>query len=186
MSELILPPREFTDEVRDYGSVLMHFASVTNFPERLLNHPDHIMVKSDNISNFDHRVRSITPWAENTAFIEVDSRFLVAAQLLVPLTIADGKPVSWVEIMEPKSAEGTADYLGVEYAEFFHEDFNQAGLMMKKSRVNFEKRVDDLHRWWNVRLNDDGQELRITDKPLADIIDRELDEGTARHLKMAA
>ena len=163
----------------------MYFTSVSGFPEGLLGYPDHVMIKSSSPSDFEEKVKAIRPWAEESAFMEIDSRFLVAAHLVVPLALAEHKPVEWLEIMEPKSPDGTVDYLGAEYAEFYYEDFNKAGLLMKRNKIPYEKRTDDNHRWWNVRINDKGQELRVTDKPLSEIVDKELDEGTARYLKAA-
>lgn len=186
MSELILPPQDINDEVKKYGQTMLHFMWSTDFPEGLVTNPDHVMIKSATPSDFDKRVKSISPWAEQKIFVEVDTRFLVAARLIVPMALTEYKEVNWIEIMESKSPDGTADYLGVEYVEFYHSDFNQAGLFMKRKKVDAEKRVDGLHRWWNIRMNDEGQELRITDKPLSEIIDKELDESTARHLKLAA
>jgi hypothetical protein len=88
--------------------------------------------------------------------------------------------------MEAKSPDGTADFLGAEYVQFYHEDFNRAGLLLKKKRIEAERRTDGIHRWWNVPMNQAGQELRITDKPLSEIIGQELEDGTARTLSVAA
>lgn len=186
MSELILPPKEVHSEARRYGRTMLEFVHATDFPESLLAHPDHLMIKSSGVSDFEKKVKSITPWAEEAAFLEVDERFLVAARLIMPIALTDYKEVDWVEIMEPKSVEGTVDYLGAEYAQFYHNDFNSVGVIMKKKRVDFEKRTDGMHRWWRVPMNDEGQEIRITDKPLAEIIGRELDDGTAKQLLLAA
>lgn len=186
MSEVLIPPKDITCEVRKYGQTMMNFVRTSDFPEGLLGYPDHLMIKSTDASDFDKRVKEIGPWAEQVAFVEIDTRFLVAAQLLVPLMLTDHRPVQWVEIMEPKSPDGTVDFFGVEYAEFYYNDFNKAGLMMKKQKIPAEKRTDGIHRWWNIRMNEAGQEVRITDKPLSEIIGRELDDGTAKSLNIAA
>lgn len=184
MSEIIVPRKDqdIEDEARNYGRTLLSFVWGTDFPESLLSYPDHLMIKSSGPSDFERKVKALSPWAEQAAFVEVDDRFLVAAQLVVPLALTQQKGVRWVEIMEPKSPDSTADFLGAEYTEFYYDNFYKAGLMLKKSRVEAEKRTDNNHRWWHVRMNDKGQELRITDTPLAGIIGRELDDGTARPL----
>jgi hypothetical protein len=186
MSELLVPPREINDQIRSYGETVLRFASVMDFPSILISRPDHVMIKSSTPSDFDRKVKLVTPWAEQAAFLEVDSRFLVAAHLITPIALTEYKEVSWIEIMESKSPDGTTDYLGAEYAEFYHSDFIQAAKLMKSKRIDFEKRTDGIHRWWNIRLNEEGQELRISDKPLMDIIGRQLDDGTARELRLAA
>lgn len=146
MSEILVPPGDVMSEVRRYGQVMLDFVSWTNFPEPLLTQPDHLMIKTETPSEFDKRVKDLTPWAERAAFVEVDTRFLVAAQLVVPLALTDYRHVEWIEVMESKSPDATADYLGAEYVEFYVSDFNKAGQAMKKKRIPYEKRVDESHR----------------------------------------
>ena len=182
MSEILTPPPEIEREAQKYGQAMLRFVNSTDFPIDILTYPDHLMIKTTSPSDFDKKVKAINPWSEQVAFMEIDERFLVAAHLVVPLTMTQYRPVEWLEIMEPKSPESTSDYPGAEYVEFYHNNFNEAGLLMKKRRITYEKRVDGHHRWWNIRINDEGQELRITDKPLSEIIGQELDDGTARQL----
>lgn len=183
MNEIILPPSDLPVDVKVFGSKVTSYARSNDFPEALLSQPDHVMIKSINPADFDKKFNSLKPWtAEKPYFIDIDDRFLVAARLLVPMALSQHRPVDWIELMEPKSSEGTADYLGVEYAEFFYTNFDQARLMLERKKIDYDRRADQDHRWLNVRINDEGQEIRITDRMLAETIDSELETGRAKIL----
>ncbi|MBX4197250.1 hypothetical protein KW801_01690 [Candidatus Saccharibacteria bacterium] len=183
MNELVLPPSDISREITDYGRLVAGYVYHQNFPEVLLSDPDHVMIKSSDPADFDTKFKQLKPWtAEDRYFAEIDGRFLVAARFLVPLALIERRPVEWIQIMEPKSLDGTFDYFGVEYAEFFYQDFDKARLMLDKNKIEYSKKADEDHSWLNIRINNQGQEIRITDKLLAETIDSEVESGRARPL----
>lgn len=179
MPELLVPPEDITREVSEYGEKLSSFISSHRFPSGLLSSPDHVMIKSATPGDFGKKAREIKDWAEYMAFTQIDWRFLVAARLIVPLSITRNRPVSWVEIMEAKSPDGTADYIGAEYTTFFFDNLGAAEGLIRNQQIPMERRADGAHKWLSININDQGQELRITDKCLTDTIDKELDDQTA-------
>lgn len=179
----MLASNDIPRDVTDYGKAMLGFVQRKNFPELLLGQPDNVMIKSSSPADFQNKFQNLKSWtAEHPYFIDVDGRFLVAARLLVPMSLAAQRPVEWIEIMEPKSPDGTVDYFGAEYTEFFYGDFHKAELMLKKSRIDYAGMADPEHRWLNVRINKDGQEIRITDSFLAETIDAEVASGKAKLL----
>jgi hypothetical protein len=184
MSEVILgPDQQIPQEIRDYGHRLEAFAKSKGIPDPLIADPDHAMIKVPTPAAFNERYSSLlTGIAEQPVFTEIDFRFIVAARLLIPISLTPGRILDRIEIMEAKSPEGTADYLGVEYTEFFYRDFNRAVNVLNKRQVPHELRHDGIHRWISMRMNDEGQEMRITDRRLAETLDLELDGEMARKL----
>jgi hypothetical protein len=183
MSELVLPPSDISNEITGYGKLVAGYVYNKDFPEILLGDPDHVTLKSTDATDFDTKFKQLKPWtAEDRYFSDVDGRFLVAARFLVPMALMERRPVEWIQIVEPESADGSLDYFGVEYAEFFYPEFTKARMMLERSKVAFSERNDDTHRWLNIKLNDKGQDIRITDRMLAETMDAEVESGRARTL----
>lgn len=182
-TEIVLPSQDIPKEIRAYGQELSGFAYHTRFPEDLLYYPDYVMFKAPNADGFKERVDGIKTWAaEQPIFTEVDWRFVVMAHLAVPVELIDRRPVENVEVMEAKSREGTVDYLGVEYASFFVEDFGEATSRLGKRHIHYELMADGYSRWLNICINGLGQEVRLSDHVLAEALEKRLEDGTAHYI----
>jgi hypothetical protein len=182
MSEIIIPRTDIETEGWQYGSVMLSFIQRHQLPDWLTQNPDHLMVKSADASDFGKRVKDLYSFTPEVTFLELDFRFIAAAKLMIPLALSDNRKVPRVQIMEAK----VGDYIGPEYAVFFHKDFHYVRAQLEHNKVDAVERSDHMHRWWNIRISNAGQELRITDTPLAQIIDFEVQEGIARPLPKAA
>lgn len=186
MSEVILPPKPsegIYGEALSYGQNLSWFVWKENFPDELLAEPDHIMVKAPTPSDFEKRVQSLKPLAAESRFLEIDSRFLVAFRMIGAVAIQPSKRVEMVEVMETRHPDSQEEFVGVEYNTFYYPNFNEARKKLRNRRIEYITRSDEYHRWINIRINNDGQEVRITDKRLAETLDEELDSGIARILQ---
>jgi len=184
MSEILTPPEDINDLVSDYRGQLDYFAYSVDFPPILLQEPDHMMLKAADPVDFAEKVREIKPWTEKeeVAFMELDWRFLAVARLVVPYTLTPSRHIGWLEIMEPKEARGY-DYIGVEYASFHCPDINKAEKLVNNTKgVTVERLHDEPRhwRWLNIVMNGSGQELRLSDTKLEEIVEQELEDGTAR------
>jgi hypothetical protein len=185
MSEIILLDPAIPEDISRYGRNLGCFIAMTSFPEELLEQPDNVMIKASDPKDFETRYQSLAPWvAERPYFVDVpDGRFLVAARLLTPLAVFGERRVDWVELMEAKRADAELiDYVGAEYTEFFTDDLKKAGKTLRERGIAYKPLDDGDHAWLNMRINTEGQELRITDRMLAETIDEELDTERARPL----
>lgn len=183
MSELIVPPEEIIHEVGAYGQQLTRFVDSANFPHGLLSEPDHVVFKTTDPNDFGNKARAIKPWAEQVAFIQIDWRFLIAARMVVPLALGGHRHVDWVEIIESQDREtrpASADYVGLEYAEFYYSDFNHAEQLIKGRGIKIDRRADSSHRWLNIVMNENGQEVRLSDTKLVEVVSGELESGAAR------
>lgn len=180
MSELLVPPQNIVGGITEYGQRLQAFMHSTRFPKALLATPDYVMIKSGTPLDFNQKVKEIERWTKYRAFLQIDWRFLVAAQLIVPLVLIPDKKIPMVEIMEAKSPEGTADYIGAEYVAFFFSNLSTAKrLLINNDKISFRERSDGLHRWLDIPINGQGQELRIVDKRIAGIVEQAIESGDA-------
>lgn len=185
MSEIILLDPAIPEDISRYGKNLGRFIAMTSFPEELLGQPDNVMIKASDPRDFETKYQSLAPRAaERPYFVDIpDGRFLVAARLLTSVAVYGDRSVDWVELMESKTSNAEpVDYVGVEYAEFFFDDLKKAGRTLSQNGLAYEPLSDDDHAWLNMRINTEGQELRITDRMLAETIDEELDSERARPL----
>lgn len=182
MSEILIPPEDINQLVGEYREQLRYYVDSAGIPQDFLTEPDHMMLKAAGPLDFAEKVREIKPWTdeEQVAFMELDWRFLAMARLAVPYAVTESKYADWLEIMEPKPAEGY-DYIGVEYASFYHPDINKVHKRLKSKGVKVERLHDEPRRWrWlNIVINNSGQEVRISDTKLVEIVEQELDDGSA-------
>ncbi|MEX1059186.1 MAG: hypothetical protein WEC17_02030 [Candidatus Saccharimonadales bacterium] len=183
MSEILTPPEDINSSVEEYGQQFRHFTDAFDIPAALMREPDHLMLKAADPVDFAEKVREIKPWTdqEQVAFMQLDWRFLAMAHLAVPYALAPSRHVDWLEIMERKEASGY-DYIGVEYASFYYPDINKAEGLINSRGIKIERLHDESRRWrWlNITMNDGGQEVRLSDTKLVEIVEQELEDGTAR------
>ncbi|MEX2006721.1 MAG: hypothetical protein WD877_00895 [Candidatus Saccharimonadales bacterium] len=182
MREILLPPEDINADVSDYGQNLRSFAETYDIPRGLLAEPDHMVIKSADPVDFADKARAIRPWTEEEriVFMEVNSRFLVAAEVITPWAVGHNW-VNWLEIMEPRQEVGR-DFIGLEYAQFYYSDIDYAGILLNSRNLEVEFYTDEGRnwRWLNVKINQVGQEFRLSDTKLVEIIGVELEDGTAR------
>ena len=183
MSEILTPPEDINHLVGEYRQRLRYYVDSAGIPQSLLQEPDHMMLKAAGPVDFADKVREIKPWTDEAqvAFMELDWRFLAMARLAVPYAVTDSSYADWLEIMEPKSAEGY-DYIGVEYASFYFPDLKKAERKLNSRGVSTERILDQSRDWeWlNIVINQSRQEVRITDTKLVEIVEQELEDGSAK------
>jgi hypothetical protein len=183
MSNVLTPPPGMSGAVHNYGQRLKHFKETYDIPPSLFDEPDHIVFKSIDTVDFADTVRGIKPFAEKEklAFAQINWRFLAAAQIIVPMALWESKLVDWVEVMEPRETEGH-EYSGLEYAEFYYPDIRQAEILLNSHQVQARSFYDEKRNWsWlNVPINDKGQEVRFSDTKLVEVVQSEIEDGTAR------
>lgn len=184
MTEILTPPEDITKEVDEYGNRLLSFLNTTRFPNELLIEPDNTAIKVADASDFNAELHALKPFAEQVVFTEMDWRFLAAAQLLVPLNLIPHWYIDWVEIQEPKPEEIGKDFVGLKYGEFYFGDFGLAERKLRSRKIAFDRKRDNSHRWLNIVINEQGQELRLTDTKLVETVSEELESGTARLIQI--
>lgn len=68
---------------------------------------------------------------------------------------------------------------GFEHMEFLYPDFGSICAVLDEKGIEFEMEKNPGHEWVNIVINGGGQELKLNNRTLADVIPGELKEGKA-------
>lgn len=165
-----------------YRERLQSFVNINRLPARWFNHPDHIAFKSADADGYNELIEQFRPQSEHIYEAWIDDRRLAAAKLLGTVSIdmgmagtySDGR-VDWVEIMEPRPEKVGQDFVGLEHSEFVSPiGIEPVRSVLENKLSQWAIESNESHRWISVKINDDGQELKITDTPLATIVAEQL------------
>lgn len=169
-------------EAIEYSTAVVAYEVANKLPSGMLSRPDHLSLKAFDINHFEHLVRTISGVAIDSYCFEDQGRFVVASRLQGRLPIGMFGHVQWVEVKEPRKEDELA---GIDHAEFLTTDFGW--VLEVLSRKGLEPRVQtegDHHRI-NLQLLEDGKELRITDTPIAAIVNEKIESDRVYHLDAA-
>jgi predicted metalloenzyme YecM len=171
---------EYQEEIGQYAQVLQAFIEEHELPLEWFRVPDHVAIKCSDAYHYEHTVEELLPDAAQTSQVELDGRRLAAIKLTSPFSIGELTRVEWVEVMEPRPEKAGKDMVGVEHAEFFYPDFDEISEVLDENGVAYSFQQNPGHAWVNIVLNEQGQELKLNNRLLADVVEEELADGTAR------
>ena len=169
----------FLNQARAYADTLADFIAKYELPMDWFKVTDHVAVKGRDADGFKEVVELFRPLAERIACIDMDSRRLATAQLKEPMAVGDFGTVGWVEIMEPRPEKVGKDVVGFEHMEFLFPDFDSIRTVLDEKKIAYEMEQNPGHHWVNIVINDKGQELKLNNRTLADVVPDELKEGKA-------
>ncbi len=109
-------------------------------------------------------------------------RRLAALNLISDLPIASLGNISWVEVMEPRPEKLGKDVIGLEHMEFYYPDFDEVREVLQANDISFVEESNPGHQWINIVISDQGQELKLNNRPLAVIVEEEIENGVAHLL----
>lgn len=166
--------RYFDFEIGEYAKALDIFALKKELPYKLLAHLDHIAIKAANSDNFEVLVERFRPEVEQKKFVcvEKDGRRLASAPLLGEISLGSFATVGRLGIMERRPGTPEAPRPIVDHTESSVKDLE--GLaeivdVLDLRGIEFEVQADSSRICLCVIINEDGQELKFTDKALEDI-----------------
>ncbi len=174
--------KQFTEQVGEYEQELISFVSRHELPGEWLAVPDHLAVKYANSDDYELGVKFWKRYAEQVSCIEMDGRRLATANLSGPMSVGAFGEVHYLEIMEPRPEKAGHDIVGLEHMEFYFPHFERVTPFLHKNNVDYTLQHNPSHRWVNIVINEAGQELKINDRPLADIVAEEVETWQAHIL----
>lgn len=165
----------------EYGQDLAGFTRTRNLPGVWFMIPDHLAVKASGATDFERIINyAVMPVSEWVTYVEMDDRRIAAAKLLSPLALSTMGSVSWLEVMEPRPEKAGNDVVGVDHAEFFYPNFDDVRATLGPKDIRVKHEGNDEHDWLTVKLNNRGQEVKLSDGMLADIVQRQHLAGVGR------
>jgi hypothetical protein len=171
---------EYEEEIGRYAKVLQDFITQHELPPEWFRVSDHVAIKCEDGFDYEHVVEELLPDTTQASQVELDGRRLGALWLTSDIPIGDITRVTWVEIMEPRPEKVGKDMVGVEHVEFYYPDFEEITDILDEKEVPYELQQNPGHAWVNITLNDQGLELKLNNRVLADVVEEELDQGIAK------
>lgn len=164
-------------EIENYVRQLTAFVAEHELPSTWFEVIDHAAFKFRDTSDFEDGIKSFRPMSDEIACITMNNRRLATARLHMSLMIGKFGAVKWVELMEPRPEKAGRDYVGFEHVEFYYPNFDQVQQILDSKGIAYEMQTNPGHNWVNIVINSEGQELKLNDKTLGDIVNHELETG---------
>ncbi len=141
---------------------------------------DHVAIKALNREVYDQYIEMYLPLSSRLSSCEVNGRQLATAKLYAALDAGTLGKVGLLEIMEPKSGAIATTHDLIDHIEMFVPDLEVTKQILKDKSVVFKMQSNDEHTAAVIEINEWGQEVKFTNKPLLDIVNKEIAEGNAK------
>jgi predicted metalloenzyme YecM len=162
-----------------YAEELRAFIDDNALPEEWFAQPDHLAYKCRNAEHFDEVLRDAANDASALSVVQLDGRRLASAELAQAVYVESFGYVEWLEIMQPRPEREGDDVVGLEHMEFYWPDFETVEEILTDRGISYTLESNPKHQWINVVINEIGQELKLNNRPLAEVAEEELEEGNA-------
>lgn len=165
----------------EYGKTLAAFVNAHRLPAEWFELPDHIAIKCQDRADFDEQIATIK--AHKTGDItavdlEGQNRTLASVFLTKAITVGGFGSVDLLEIMQPRPEKEGQDLVGFEHMEFTFPDFSAITAKLDDEGVHYTLPDDNPHhKWVNIVLNDRGNELKLNNRSLSEIVAEETEKG---------
>ncbi len=169
----------FEHATRKYAESLEDFVGNHELPWRWFATLDHLAVKCMDAEHYEDTVQGWLSGANIASYVWLNNRRLASLNLENGLTIGRFGKVEWLEVMEPRPERAGKDVVGLEHVEFVFPDFAAVQALLDRRRIPYEQQSNLNHNWLNLVINEYGQELKLTDKPLAQMVTEGLESGEA-------
>lgn len=173
--------RGFEHAVAEYAESLVVFRAQRRLSTGWLSRLDHLAVKCLDTEHFDETVRLWLPNAREASYTKLDGRRLVSMHLAGRLALSRRLgSVDWLEIIEPRPERVGLDTVGVDHMECIFPNFAAARAILDDRGLPYQFQSNSSHEWLSIPINHQGQELTLSNRPLADIVAQDLADGTAK------
>lgn len=173
---------EYEDEIYRFISVLDKFIDNYELPNEWFVAPDHLAIKCADALDYAFRIEELIPDASQTSEIVLDKRRLAALKLVSPIDLGNNRQLLWLEVMEPRPEKLGKSLIGLEHIEFIFPDFEKVIELLNNRKIKFTLQQNLGHAWINIVINQSGQELKLNDRLLSDIVAEEIAKGISRVL----
>jgi hypothetical protein len=159
-----------------------------NLPPLWRGELDHVAWKASNSDNYESIIEAIKADSIKIVEVDLDQRRIAVATLTGPIALRDFGSTSSLEIIEPKPGRAGKDYAGLQHAEFqapslvsvwgwLNLEQNRRKIMPPK----FERNIH--HEWVSLPMRG-GQEIKFTNRSLAEMQLEQVTSGEARELQL--
>lgn len=171
--------KNFEQAVKDYEWRLGRFIRAHELPKEWFAAPDHLAIKCFDAADYESERNIWRPLTIQGKISEIvmNNRRLGTAELAAAVSVGMLGKVTWIEIMEPRPEKVGKDVVGLEHMEFCYPNFAEVTAHLDKQGIEYKMEENPGHAWVNIVLNKYGQELKINNRTLADVVPQELADG---------
>jgi len=164
-------------EIADYARELRAFIGQYDLPSNWFEVVDHVAFKYKDKAECEAAIKDFRKMSSQITAVHLNNRQLATAQLQLSLWIGDFGAAKWIEIMEPRPERVGQDIVGLEHLEFYYPNFGEITEALDSKGVLYEIQSNPGHNWVNIVINSTGQELKLNDRMLGDVVAHELVTG---------
>jgi len=177
-------------ETDNYRIDLERLIKLKELPRFWFEHLDHVAFKAYNPNDYQRLIEQFKPMSWQISEVEMDGRYIAAARLLGKHAL-DLSMLPWLEDTYVDTVElmlARPEDQGDDRIRFDHlEAFRPYGLLptkkvLERKAIPYKPQSNDSHSWISVLVNNQGQEIKFSDRSLLDIVDSDIESGRARIL----
>lgn len=173
-------------ELDRYSVAFRNFINKHELPKEWFLKPDHFAVKCANKQDYRETCAMFAEDVNDDGIwqLSLDGRLLASAKL-AKNTELGGYEFDWVEIMQPRPGKENVSGF-VEHTEFLFTDFTTVEGFLTEKGIDYELQENPGHKWVNIVIDDDGREIKVNNKLLADVVEWEREQGLLHKIGVEA
>lgn len=172
--------QELQTKLEAYGDEAKIFFHSFGVGDLVLDKPvDHAAIKALNKQEYDKYLTQFLPLSKRLSYEPVGPRQIAIAELSDPLTCGSFGEVLTLEIMEPKPGAAITTHDMIDHIELLVPDISEISKTLAEKGVEYKLQENPNHKSVVVEINEWGQEVKFTDRPLADIAEKHIAAGIA-------
>lgn len=168
---------DFETARTEYEQSLTEFVGRYELPETWFSQIDHVAIKCADAADYEATVQQWLPQSQELSYVSLDYRRLASARLSGGVALGRFGHAQWLEIMEPRPEKLGADTVGIDHVEFYFRDFTEVQKELIEKGIKYTPQSNINHDWLSIVINDQGQELKINNRTLANIVAEEASTG---------
>jgi predicted metalloenzyme YecM len=138
---------------------------------------DHVAIKALNRATYEQYLDEYLPLSTQVSFAHINDRDLATAILSTPLDAATFGKVPILEIMEPRPDAIATTHDLIDHIELLVSDLEPIKHALQSKDVEFRVQTNMNHTAVVIEINEWSQEVKFTDRSLADIAKAEIASG---------
>jgi predicted metalloenzyme YecM len=174
---------QLQSEANTYTIDLENFLTANELIDLFAPPVDHLAVKLANTEEYESFIEYISIHASAINYIELNNRRIAYAHLIGEIQFGSLGATSYLEIMEPRPEKVGKDKVGFEHIEIINPNLDSIYQRVKAKNLQTEFYDNGFHKAVVLKIDDQGREIKFTDKPIKDVLMLEESQGRLKKIK---
>jgi hypothetical protein len=150
---------------------------------------DHLAIKAYSPRDYEELLSEFKQFSEYIAETEMNGRYIAMAHLVgnygLKMTVAElsNNPMNVrdIELMLARPDGQTGEHTELDHAEIYMErGLIPVRRVLANKGIQYDSQHNDSHSWISTIINQEADELKFSDRRLADIVDEQLENGKSK------